>query len=100
MSHHPLVEATATLPRRRDRGEQHPQWVESGRRLTAGNQTFHQSASKGTEAEARTRGCRQMWLDTYAFQARAFYERLGFSPFGQIDGPTPVFPRYFMQKQL
>jgi len=41
-----------------------------------------------------------MWLDTYAFQARAVYERLGFAVFGQIDGPAPVFPRYFMQKQL
>lgn len=52
------------------------------------------------EAEAVARGCRQMWLDTYAFQARPFYERLGFSVFGQIDGPAPVFPRVFMQKTL
>ena len=52
------------------------------------------------EAEAQTRGCRQMWLDTYAFQARGFYERLGFEVFGQIDGPAPMFPRYFMQKRL
>lgn len=52
------------------------------------------------EAEARARGCRQMWLDTYAFQARPFYERLGFEVFGQLDGPAPMFPRYFMQKTL
>jgi GNAT superfamily N-acetyltransferase len=52
------------------------------------------------EAEGRLRGCRMMWLDTYAFQARAFYERLGFEVFGQIDGPAPMFPRYFMQKPL
>ena len=52
------------------------------------------------EEEARVLGCRQMWLDTYAFQARPFYERFGFEVFGQIDGPTPIFPRYFMQKQL
>jgi len=52
------------------------------------------------EHEARTQGCRQMWLDTYAFQARGFYERLGFELFGQIDGPAPVFPRYFMEKRL
>ena len=54
----------------------------------------------GAEAEAIARGCRAMWLDTYAFQARAFYERLGFGVFGQIDGPAPMFPRYFMQKLL
>ena len=52
------------------------------------------------EQEARTRKCHQMWLDTYAFQARPFYERLGFSVFGQLDGPAPMFPRYFMQKWL
>lgn len=52
------------------------------------------------EAEARARGCRQMWLDTYAFQAAAFYEKLGFERFGQIDGPAPMFPRVFMQKAL
>lgn len=52
------------------------------------------------QAEAIARGCRSMWLDTYAFQARSFYERLGFSVFGQIDGPAPMFPRYFMQKLL
>jgi len=52
------------------------------------------------EAEARARGCHGMWLDTYAFQARGFYERLGFSVFGQIAGPAPMFPRYFMSKSL
>ena len=52
------------------------------------------------EQEARIRKCHQMWLDTYAFQARQFYERLGFTVFGQLDGPTPMFPRYFMQKRL
>lgn len=52
------------------------------------------------EAEAVARGCRNMWLDTYAFQARAFYERLGFEVFGQIDGPAPMFPRWFMRKDL
>ncbi len=41
-----------------------------------------------------------MWLDTYAFQARPFYQRLGFRVFGPIDGPAPVFPRYFMEKRL
>ena len=52
------------------------------------------------EAEARRRGCHLMWLDTYAFQARPFYERLGFEVFAQMDGPEPFYPRWFMRKLL
>lgn len=52
------------------------------------------------EDEARRRECHHIWLDTYAFQARAFYERHGFSVFGQLDGPGPFYPRFFMRKLL
>ena len=52
------------------------------------------------QAEAVARDCRDMWLDTYAFQARPFYARLGFELFGQIDGPAPMFPRWFLRKAL
>ena len=52
------------------------------------------------EAEAHRQGCRDIWLDTFAFQARPFYERLGFEVFGQLDGPAPAFPRWFMRKRL
>ena len=51
------------------------------------------------ESEAVARGCQNMWVDTYDFQARVFYERHGFAIFGQIDGPAPMFPRYFMKKE-
>ncbi len=52
------------------------------------------------EQEARARGCLHMWLDTFEFQARSFYERLGFEVFGQLEGLAPFFPRYFMKKTL
>jgi GNAT superfamily N-acetyltransferase len=52
------------------------------------------------EQEARARSCRHMWLDTYDFEARPFYERLGFEVFGQLEGPTPFYPRFFMRKVL
>lgn len=52
------------------------------------------------EQEARRRNCFHMLLDTQAFQAKPFYERHGFEVFGQIDGPAPYYPRFFMQKPL
>jgi GNAT superfamily N-acetyltransferase len=50
--------------------------------------------------EARRRSCDHMRLDTYAFQAKAFYEAHGFMVFGQIEGPAPYYPHYFMMKRL
>ena len=52
------------------------------------------------EHEAIRRGCHSAWLDTYEFQARGFYERLGYSGFGQLDDYPPGFVRYFMKKAL
>ena len=52
------------------------------------------------EEEARRRGCREAWLDTFGFQARGFYERLGYETFGQLDGYPQGYARYFMRKAL
>ena len=52
------------------------------------------------EAEAVERGCRGAWLGTFDFQARGFYERLGYTVFAAL----PEFPRghthFHMWKQL
>jgi GNAT superfamily N-acetyltransferase len=52
------------------------------------------------EAEAARRSCHCSLLDTYEFQVRPFYEKLGYSVFGTLEGPGPIYPRYFMQKPL
>jgi GNAT superfamily N-acetyltransferase len=52
------------------------------------------------EAEALARGCVGAWLDTFAFQARGFYERLGYSLFGEIEGYPPGSARYFLMKRM
>jgi GNAT superfamily N-acetyltransferase len=52
------------------------------------------------EEEAVRRGCRGAWLDTYSFQARGFYEHLGYSTFGTIEGYPPGHSRFFMKKAL
>ena len=67
---------------------------------TARRQGLGSELMRRAEQEARARGCRHMWLDTFEFQARPFYERLGFEVFGRLDGLKPFFPRYFMKKTL
>jgi GNAT superfamily N-acetyltransferase len=52
------------------------------------------------EAEALARGCRGAWLDTYSFQARGFYERLGYTVFGVIDDYPPGQQRIFLRKSF
>ena len=52
------------------------------------------------EGEAVSRGCHHVWLDTFEFQARGFYERLGYRVFGELKDYPPGFSRYFMQKAL
>jgi GNAT superfamily N-acetyltransferase len=52
------------------------------------------------EREAVARGCHSAWLDTFEFQARKFYERLGYSCFGHLADYPAGFSRYFMKKAL
>ena len=53
------------------------------------------------EAErlARERGCHSAYLDTFSFQARGFYEGLGYKVFGALDYP-PGHQRFFLRKRL
>jgi GNAT superfamily N-acetyltransferase len=52
------------------------------------------------EDEARQRGCHGAWLDTFDFQARPFYESLGYVRFGELTDYPMGHTRYFMQKAL
>ncbi len=52
------------------------------------------------EEIAIERGCIGVWLDTFAFQARGFYEKLGYSVFGQLDDHPKGSARYFLNKRL
>lgn len=50
------------------------------------------------EETARQHGCRNAWLDTFDFQARTFYERLGYSVFATLDDFPPGHQRFFLRK--
>ncbi len=52
------------------------------------------------EREALKRGCHGAWLDTFEFQARGFYERLGYECFGKLSNYPRGFSRFFMKKTL
>ncbi|MDL2403586.1 GNAT family N-acetyltransferase [Rhizobium mayense] len=52
------------------------------------------------EAIARTRGYIGVWLDTFEFQARPFYEKLGYALFGGLEGGGGAVPRYFLKKKF
>ena len=54
------------------------------------------------EVEQFGRNHRQIgvWLDTFAFQARPFYERLGYCVFGTLEDHPKGSARFFLQKRL
>ena len=52
------------------------------------------------EREAVARGCHGAWLDTFEFQARQFYERIGYTCFSELPDYPVGFSRFFMKKNL
>jgi GNAT superfamily N-acetyltransferase len=52
------------------------------------------------EEYALDRGCTNAWLSTFSFQARPFYERLGYSLFGALDNFPEGHSLFFMTKRL
>jgi GNAT superfamily N-acetyltransferase len=52
------------------------------------------------EHTARVRGCLYAHLDTFSFQARPFYEGLGYEVFATLDDYPPGHQRFFMKKAL
>ncbi len=67
-------------------------WVhESSRRNGTGR-----ALMQAFEEQARQRGCRRLYLDTWSFQAREFYESLGFEVQLTLAGFGPGLEKYTM----
>jgi GNAT superfamily N-acetyltransferase len=52
------------------------------------------------EGYARDRRCRSSQLETFSFQARPFYEQLGYEVFAALDDFPPGHTKYFLRKRL
>jgi len=55
---------------------------------------------KNAEAHAGRLGAVGVTLETYSFQARSFYERLGYEVFGTLDGCPRGHDKFFLRKTL
>ena len=52
------------------------------------------------ERLAHERRCSYCYLDTFSFQARPFYEKLGYKVFGTLEDHPKGHTHYFMKKAL
>jgi GNAT superfamily N-acetyltransferase len=52
------------------------------------------------EDEARRRGARNVFLDTFSFQAPDFYKQHGYRVFGELQDFPRGHQRYFLTKEL
>ena len=52
------------------------------------------------EEEARQRGAKHAYLDTFSFQAPEFYKKHGYQVFGELSDFPEGHQRYFLRKKL
>ncbi len=52
------------------------------------------------ERAAWERGCRQAHLETFSYQALAFYESHGYEVFARLEDYAPDVDRYYLRKSL
>lgn len=69
-------------------------WVDEALR----GQGVGRALMSSAEDHARVRGCHDAWLDT--FQARGFYEQLGYVAFAELEDYPPGQSRHFLRKAL
>jgi len=52
------------------------------------------------EQYAIERGCVGVHVSTFSFQARPFYEKLGYEVFGVLEGMPPGHSHFYLKKRL
>jgi GNAT superfamily N-acetyltransferase len=71
-------------------------WVAEAAR----GQGYGRRLVQAAEDYARARGAVGATLETFSFQARPFYERLGYEAFGTLDEYPPGHAKFFLRKTL
>ena len=71
-------------------------WVDSSLRGTG----YGKQLMKRIEALGREHGCINAHVDTFSFQARAFYESIGYSVFATLEDYPQDHSRHYMKKAL
>ncbi len=64
------------------------------------NQGYGRQLLQAAEDEARERGCRNVLLDTFDFQAPDFYRKMGYEIFGVLDDFAGKYERIYFRKSL
>jgi GNAT superfamily N-acetyltransferase len=76
--------------------EVHKLWVSQAHR----NKGHASRSMNAAEDEARLRGCKHALLDTFSFQALGFYQKLGYTEFGRLEGFSGKHKRHYLHKRL
>jgi GNAT superfamily N-acetyltransferase len=63
-------------------------------------QGYGQQLLQLAEDEARKRGAKNAYLDTFSFQSPNFYKKNGYYFFGELQNFPPGHQRYFLTKKL
>ncbi len=71
-------------------------WVKEGLR----GRGYGHSLLTAAEEEARQRGAKHAYLDTFSFQVPEFYKQHDYEVFGELQDFPPGQQRYFLRKQL
>jgi GNAT superfamily N-acetyltransferase len=71
-------------------------WIHS----TLRGQGYGRRLMEMAEQEARSRGCKVIYLNSYSFQAPEFYRKLGFEVFARLDDFPPGHYHDHLVKRL
>ena len=52
------------------------------------------------ESAAKEKGCYLIYLDTFDFQAKEFYEKQGYEVFGVLEDCPKEHCRYYLKKTI